>query len=136
MNYSEKLKDRRWLSFREEAIGFHGAHCNTCGNEDRDTSKSLHVHHRVYLKGREPWEYEMQHVAVICGPCHKRIHECEEAWRNFIRCMDPHVVDEWMDTVEVLQRVMAERGQFCLKIVAARMRGQADTIGRSFERID
>lgn len=68
--YSEKLKDPRWQKKRLEVLEFYGWECSLCG----DTESMLHVHHRDYFKGREPWEYEVSQLEVLCKTCHSEGH--------------------------------------------------------------
>ena len=44
--------------------------CKVCG---RDT-ETLAVHHLVYIKGREPWDYPDKAFITVCENCHGRIH--------------------------------------------------------------
>lgn len=72
--YFEKLKDPRWQKKRLEALARYYWTCERCG----DTESTLHVHHRQYFKGREPWEYEVGQLAVLCEDCHGTQHESED----------------------------------------------------------
>lgn len=70
MTYSEKLKDQRWQKKRLELLEAAGwqCQCNSCQNEkDKPT---LHVHHRIYLRNTDPWEYEDWAYQVLCDECH------------------------------------------------------------------
>lgn len=66
-NYSEKLKDPRWQRKRLEILTRDGWKCRKC---DSSTS-TLHVHHRYYIKGREPWEYGGFCLQTLCLECHE-----------------------------------------------------------------
>lgn len=52
-NYSEKLKDPRWQKKRLEIMARDFFTCQMCQCKDN----TLHVHHRHYIGGREPWDY-------------------------------------------------------------------------------
>jgi hypothetical protein len=99
--YAEKLKDPRWHAFRGRAFDYHRKDCQCCGQET-DFSKGLHVHHLKYIKGREPWEYDMEDVMILCGFCHEEIHEAEDAMRSLVRSMPPWVAREWMNLAEMI----------------------------------
>lgn len=71
MTYSEKLKDPRWQRKRLEVMEAAGFHCEMCDAEDR----TLHVHHKEYIKGREPWEYESSELQCLCEQCHETTHK-------------------------------------------------------------
>lgn len=67
MNYEEKLRDPRWLVKRTEMIELAGGKCEDCGAE----GKKMNVHHCIYIKGREPWEYEKELLICLCEDgCH------------------------------------------------------------------
>lgn len=69
--YFEKLKDPRWQKKRLEALEAAQWTCASCADKD----STLHVHHRQYFKGREPWEYEVGQLEVLCEDCHLLHHE-------------------------------------------------------------
>lgn len=69
--YWEKLKDPRWQKLRLKTLEAAGWRCAQCS----DTDSTLHVHHRQYFKGREPWEYEVGQLEVLCEGCHEAEHD-------------------------------------------------------------
>lgn len=71
MNYSDKLKDPRWQKKRLEVFSRDSFSCTECKN-DKDT---LHVHHKQYINGRQPWEYELQDLDTLCETCHQKEHD-------------------------------------------------------------
>lgn len=72
--YWEKLKDPRWQRKRLEAMAKAEFACEIC----MDSESTLNVHHKQYFKGREPWEYDVGQLAVICEDCHKFEHESDD----------------------------------------------------------
>jgi hypothetical protein len=39
----------------------------------------LNVHHRFYIKGRKPWEYDNDEALItLCSDCHKEVHRNEK----------------------------------------------------------
>lgn len=87
--YAEKMSDERWLRFRQEYLdsisretdyGWR-AECRNCGCE---TVGTLHVHHKRYIDGREPWEYEYSDLMALCKECHEYIHVTERRLRAFV----------------------------------------------------
>lgn len=66
LSYSEKLKDPRWQKKRLEVLERDKWQCRRC----YDRSKTLHVHHKVYLKGFEPWDYDKILLVSVCEKCH------------------------------------------------------------------
>jgi hypothetical protein len=71
MTYSEKLKDPRWQKKRLEVLQRFSFSCCYCGS----TEKTLHVHHRYYISGREPWNYPISAYESLCFECHESTKE-------------------------------------------------------------
>jgi hypothetical protein len=74
LTYAEKLKDVRWQKKRLETLERHNWRCWHCGKGEGD-SVSLHVHHKYYERGREPWEYPDSCLIVYCEDCHAAAEE-------------------------------------------------------------
>lgn len=70
MTYSDKLKDPRWQKRRLSILERDGWACTKCKND----KISLHVHHKEYIKGLNPWEYEDNLLHTLCEVCHKKEH--------------------------------------------------------------
>jgi 5-methylcytosine-specific restriction endonuclease McrA len=70
MKYADKLKDPRWQRKRLEIFQRDGWKCVRC---DCGT-KTLHVHHKEYQAGAEPWEYEDSVLETLCEDCHGKEH--------------------------------------------------------------
>ena len=70
MTYSQKLRDARWQRVRLKVMErdqwrCQGARCRSPENP------LLHVHHKQYLPGREPWEYPLENLITLCEKCHE-----------------------------------------------------------------
>ena len=74
MNYAEKLKDPRWQKKRLEILQRDEFTCQCCKQND----KTLHVHHKSYVYGKEPWDYNDNNFITYCYEC----HELEEFYKN------------------------------------------------------
>jgi hypothetical protein len=72
--YYEKLKDPRWQKKRLEVLNNNEFTCQRC----YDKESTLHVHHKEYFKGLEPWEYETNQLTVLCESCHESQHEFKD----------------------------------------------------------
>lgn len=70
MTYLEKLRDPRWQKKRLKIFKRDKFKCKECG-EDK---KTLHVHHKRYIRGREPWDYSDDLLLTLCESCHKLLH--------------------------------------------------------------
>ena len=86
MTYANKLKDRRWISLRNEVLELRGHKCQDCGRENGERAMEsdeplkecrLEVHHGYYVPQREPWEYPAHDLIVLCGACHDHRHTIE-----------------------------------------------------------
>lgn len=64
--YSEKLKDPRWQRKRLEILERDNFTCQYCDSKEN----TLHVHHKLYLKGKSPWEYNDKIYVTLCDDCH------------------------------------------------------------------
>lgn len=69
-DYTDKLKDPRWQKKRLEIMQRDGFRCFIC----ESGSETLNVHHKLYLQGREYWEYTDDQLVTLCEKDHKAIH--------------------------------------------------------------
>lgn len=53
LTYSDKLKSPKWQKKRLEIMKRDKFACKLCG----DTETQLHVHHKEYINGNDPWDY-------------------------------------------------------------------------------
>jgi len=65
--YLAKLRDPRWQKMRLQVLERDEWVCQRCF----DKKSTLHVHHRWYLRGREPWEYPLEALLTLCETCHE-----------------------------------------------------------------
>ncbi len=70
MTYTEQLKHPKWQKRRLEVLAHYDFACGHCS----DSEKPLHVHHKLYVKGRMVWEYEDHHLIALCESCHEQWH--------------------------------------------------------------
>jgi hypothetical protein len=68
--YFEKLRDPRWQKRRLEIMSLTNFSCEGCG----DKSKTLNVHHKIYRKRADPWDYADNELACLCEECHEIEH--------------------------------------------------------------
>ncbi len=77
--YTEKLRDPRWQKKRLKILERDGWMCQSCCDSD----STLHVHHRYYTSGLEPWEHGDAVLVALCENCHteesERRPKAEEA---------------------------------------------------------
>lgn len=65
--YKEKLLDPRWQKKRLEILERDEWCCQKCF----DSENTLHVHHRLYGRGKEPWEVDNDLLVTLCAECHQ-----------------------------------------------------------------
>lgn len=73
MTYAEKLKDPRWQKKRLEILQRDEFECQfgyACPKEIE-----LHVHHKQYVRGRDPWDYPPDNFITVCAKCHAEIED-------------------------------------------------------------
>lgn len=68
--YAEKLKSPHWQRLRLRIFERDNWTCRECG----DSESELHVHHIMYIKGRQPWQYEDTNFKTLCEICHSKKH--------------------------------------------------------------
>lgn len=77
--YEQALLDPRWKKLRRRIICRDYFMCTQCG----DKESALHVHHKTYLSGLQPWEYDPDLLITLCERCHIKHHRNQP---------DPHPV--------------------------------------------
>jgi hypothetical protein len=89
-SYAEKLLDPRWQKKRLEALNAAGFACSSCAA----TTITLHVHHKEYVKGREPWEYALDELEVLCAVCHSERHDPRRPLTSFLELLPASAMGE------------------------------------------
>ncbi len=82
-NYSEKLRDPRWQRMRLQIFERDKWKCRLCSSAEN----TLNVHHRYYLKGRDPWDYPPEALATLCDFCHEGEHALSSAGEKILRIL-------------------------------------------------
>ena len=65
--YQQKLLDPRWQKKRLAILERDEWTCQKCF----DSETTLHVHHRYYAKGKDPWDYHDALLVTLCAECHE-----------------------------------------------------------------
>ena len=84
MTYAEKLKHPEWQKKRLKILERDQFTCQLCDSKD----KTLHVHHKFYISGRNPWEYTDGMFMTLCHECHESNAHSQEKGGVFERCAD------------------------------------------------
>jgi hypothetical protein len=69
--YSKKYKHPSWQKMRLDVFSRDGFKCRHCGTSET----TLHAHHRFYISGRDPWDYDPESIITLCEKCHEDAHE-------------------------------------------------------------
>jgi hypothetical protein len=64
--YLQKLKDPRWQKLRLKVLERDEFCCQRCF----DDTSTLHVHHRYYVPGQDPWDSLPDSLITLCESCH------------------------------------------------------------------
>jgi len=68
-DYAKLLKNPKWQRKRLEIMQRDNFECKKCRGSDVE----LNVHHKEYIKGKNPWEYEDDNLITLCVYCHQEI---------------------------------------------------------------
>jgi len=69
--YKLLLQDPRWRTVRLNILKRDKYRCKRC----KASNVVLHVHHRLYLKDRMPWDVPNKYLITLCENCHIKAHE-------------------------------------------------------------
>lgn len=83
-SYIEKLQDPRWQKKRLEILEAADWKCATCECK----TKTLHVHHKIYRKGWQPWDYPNEDLQALCKDCHLSVSETRKRIDEAFALMD------------------------------------------------
>jgi 5-methylcytosine-specific restriction endonuclease McrA len=80
MTYYEKLKDPRWQKKRLEVMERDEFTCQLCTKTD----VTLNVHHKSYIYGNDPWDYELDNFVTYCEKCHSLEEQSKTTLKEMI----------------------------------------------------
>ena len=95
MSYADDLKSPRWQEKRLRVFERARFRCERCGS----TEDTLHAHHKVYLKGRKPWDYEDILLECLCDTCHGDVHDEMEQLGLIVARQPTAMLPDLMDAV-------------------------------------
>ena len=103
---SDYLKPQ-WQKKRLEIMSRDEFKCVICGSEE----KTLHVHHKYYIKGRKVWDYDNSILETLCCDCHKEKHSEDIIKKSAIELIEKtfKVVDK--------KKLLWNVGVLCLKML-------------------
>lgn len=80
MTYGEQLRHPQWQRRRLEMMATANFCCQAC----KEAERTLHVHHKRYVKGRMAWEYSDTELVVLCEECHSAAHETRTRFMHLL----------------------------------------------------
>jgi 5-methylcytosine-specific restriction endonuclease McrA len=90
-----KYKHPNWQKKRLEVMEKADFECENCGDKDA----TLNVHHRFYVSGRDPWEYDVDELVCLCEDCHKYQHTKDERLKA---SLNKYKTCSYIDPIDVL----------------------------------
>ena len=69
----KQYRHAMWVQFRNDVIKLHAGRCSHCERSNSD-GIILQVHHKLYVSGRLPWEYDVSDCEALCKGCHAAEH--------------------------------------------------------------
>jgi hypothetical protein len=69
MTYIEKLKSPQWQKKRLQILERDAWECTKCF----ESGNTLHVHHKTYQYGNDPWDYDDSNFITLCTKCHAEV---------------------------------------------------------------
>lgn len=102
MTYSEKLRSPLWQKKRLQILERDNWKCCACGNATRN----LQVHHLIYCKGSNPWDYADDVYQTLCEECHLLRGEAVDKIVAAIRMSLKDIPHSRLEVIA--QRLMAE----------------------------
>ncbi len=103
-SYAEKLRDPRWQRKRLEVLEAANFRCSWCYNKE----ETLHAHHTIYIKGREPWEYEDWQIICLCATCHQTWHDIKDELDSYFATLNAENVEWAMRAVYQIMKAQQE----------------------------
>lgn len=88
--YSEQYRSPKWQKKRLEVLNAADFQCQDCGSKEN----TLNVHHVIYHKGREVWNYTNDELMVLCEKCHENRHRMQSAMLVSMKAFDSAALNQ------------------------------------------
>ncbi|WP_332641551.1 HNH endonuclease [Brevundimonas sp.] len=89
-----------WEQFRQAVIELDGGRCVRCHRSEDEDGVVLQVHHKQYIRCREPWDYPTELCETLCKGCHARQHGLIPPGAGW-ECVGFHDLEEPVGTCEL-----------------------------------
>ena len=103
-DYKSQYLHPKWQKRRLEMLESADYQCQSC----EDTEKTLHVHHKRYIKGRDVWDYADDDLEVLCVDCHKHEHWQKDELNKMIATMCSQEVAELLCIIAGMKSYLGE----------------------------
>ena len=128
-SFLAKYRDPRWQRIRLEVMQEAGFQCQECYSE----TETLNVHHRLYRKGADPWEYDLDELVCLCHNCHQYIHQIKTRLNAALAYQSAGMLDYLVGYAEAS---LCEGPEGKLHIASALMaEGIADVFGIQLDEV-
>ena len=81
LTYRDQIRSPQWKEFSERIKQGH-PFCALC--KQRDSERTLHVHHLFYDFDRAVTEYDPSELVVLCEICHDAMHQRLKDFRKYV----------------------------------------------------
>lgn len=93
-SWAERLRDPRWQKKARQIAEIANWTCEDCGCKTR----TFEVHHTAYIPGKDPWEYDISLLILLCFKCHDKRQGLEDGFRvalgRITRWLKPEQLEE------------------------------------------
>lgn len=94
----QKYKDPRWQKLRLQKMEQARFKCEHC----EDETSTLNVHHKIYRRSANPWEYELHELECLCEGCHEEHHSLKDQLKEAIAALDQYAFHELLGYAQAL----------------------------------
>lgn len=103
-DYKSQYTHPKWQKRRLEMLEAANFQCQSC----EETEKTLHVHHKRYVKGRDVWDYGDEELEVLCEDCHKHEHFQKDELNKMLASMSSIQIADLICIVAGMQSYLME----------------------------
>lgn len=129
MTYSEQLKHPKWQKKRLSILERDQWCCQLCS----DTESNLQVHHKEYISGRKPWEYEDSNFQTLCKHCHSVVEYFKS--KNLIPIISSkNIVETFEDIMTIASILKSNKYGMILAINYYNIKTETISLGAILEK--
>lgn len=80
LKFDEELTDKYYLYIDDKSVNltYKKFAFFVCLSREQFMYDGLNVHHKYYVRGKKPWEYDDDTLVTLCADCHKKRHAEEQ----------------------------------------------------------